>query len=85
MRTTIEIPDALFRRTKAEAALSGKSLKSFVIEALREALERGDDDPDEQVETGWRSVFGKATAAQVKQVDAIVDSEFSSINLESWK
>ena len=85
MKTTIEIPDALFRRTKAEAALSGKSLKAFVIEALREALERGVKDPDEEMETGWRSVFGKAKAAQVKQVDAIVDAEFSSIDLESWE
>ncbi|MBW2704354.1 MAG: hypothetical protein JRF33_26345 [Deltaproteobacteria bacterium] len=85
MNTTIEIPDALFRLIKDKAALSGKSLKAFVIEALREALERGEKDPDELMETGWRSVFGKAKTAQVKQVDAIVDAGFSSIDLESWK
>ena len=34
MRTTIDIPDHLFRRAKAAASLDGKSLKSFVTEAL---------------------------------------------------
>jgi hypothetical protein len=34
MRTTIEIPDDLFRRAKATAALSGSTLKDLVIRAL---------------------------------------------------
>ncbi len=34
MRTTIDIPDPLFRRAKAAASLAGKSLKVFVTEAL---------------------------------------------------
>ena len=35
MRTTIDIPDELFRRVKAEAALRGQSLKTFVLNALQ--------------------------------------------------
>jgi Arc/MetJ family transcription regulator len=38
MRTTIDIPDDLLRRTKALAALRGLKLKDFVAEALRGAL-----------------------------------------------
>ena len=34
MRTTIDIPDHLFRRAKAAASLGGKTLKVFVTEAL---------------------------------------------------
>ena len=34
MRTTIEIPDDLFRRAKATAALRGSSMKDLVIRAL---------------------------------------------------
>ena len=34
MRTTIDIPDELFRRVKAEAALRGQSLKTFFLNAL---------------------------------------------------
>jgi len=38
MRTTLDIPEDLLRRAKAEAALRGRSLKDFVTEAIRAAL-----------------------------------------------
>ena len=40
MRTTIEMPDALFRRTKAVAALRGTSLKSLIVRAVEAELDR---------------------------------------------
>ena len=39
MRTTIEIPDDLYRRAKAEAALRGRKLKELMEEGLRRLLE----------------------------------------------
>jgi hypothetical protein len=39
MKTTIEVPDALYRRAKAEAALRGRKLKDLVEEGLRLVLE----------------------------------------------
>jgi len=41
MRTTLDIPEDLLRRAKAEAALRGMSLKSYVTEAIRAALQEG--------------------------------------------
>jgi hypothetical protein len=38
MRTTIDLPDTLFRRAKAEAALRGCHLKDLIADALRLAL-----------------------------------------------
>jgi hypothetical protein len=38
MKTTIEIPDALFRRVKSKAAERGQTLREFVSEALQERL-----------------------------------------------
>lgn len=38
MRTTVEIPDDLFRRAKSEAALRGRTLKDLVEEGLRLVL-----------------------------------------------
>jgi hypothetical protein len=38
MRTTVDLPDELFRRAKAEAALRGQKLKDLIEEALRLAL-----------------------------------------------
>src|SRR5215213_7461307 len=52
MKTTLEIPDDLFRQTKAVAALRGESLKDFVTEALQAHLER--QAPGASTERGWR-------------------------------
>ena len=34
MRTTVDLPDFLFRRTKAVAALRGSSMKDLIIQAV---------------------------------------------------
>ena len=34
MRTTIDIPDSLFRRTKALAAVRGSSMKDLIVQAV---------------------------------------------------
>jgi hypothetical protein len=39
MKTTIEVPDELYRRAKAEAAMRGHKLKDLVEEGLRLVLE----------------------------------------------
>ena len=38
MRTTIDIPDALFRRTKALAAARGVTLKQLVVKAVEREI-----------------------------------------------
>ena len=47
MRTTIDIPDALFRQTKSLAAARGLTLKQFVINAVERELH-----PERTVRTG---------------------------------
>ena len=39
MKTTFDIPDELYRRAKAEAALRGRKLKDLVEEGLRSVIE----------------------------------------------
>ncbi|HEY0789960.1 MAG TPA: hypothetical protein VGD78_02740 [Chthoniobacterales bacterium] len=38
MRTTVDLPDELFQRVKARAALRGMKLREFIAEALQRAL-----------------------------------------------
>ena len=38
MRTTIDIPDVLYRRLKAQAAAEGRSAKSLSLHAVEHAL-----------------------------------------------
>jgi len=40
MKTTVEVPDDLYRQAKAEAALHGRKLKDLIEEGLRLFLKR---------------------------------------------
>jgi hypothetical protein len=50
MRTTIDLPDDLFRRTKSEAALRGRKFKDLVEEGLRRILDNPDEAASEPAE-----------------------------------
>jgi hypothetical protein len=43
MRTTVELPDDLFRKAKARAALQGRSLKDIVADGLKLVLQTRED------------------------------------------
>jgi hypothetical protein len=44
MRTTVDLPDALFKRVKSEAALRGMRLKEFIAQSLEKSLAGQRDD-----------------------------------------
>lgn len=39
MRTTIDLPDSLFRRVKAAASMKGLTLKKFITRAIEREIE----------------------------------------------
>jgi hypothetical protein len=45
MKTTIDLPEDLLRRAKAEAALRGRKLRELVAEGLRLRLEMKEEAP----------------------------------------
>jgi hypothetical protein len=83
VKTTLEMPDELFRQTKATAALRGESLRDFVAAALRAYLQRLSAEPPEQ--PGWRAVFGQARREQVEEVDRILAEELERVEPDSWR
>jgi hypothetical protein len=40
MRTTVDVPDPVFRKMKATAALRGMSLKEFLLNAVEQEMAR---------------------------------------------
>lgn len=82
MKTTVEVPDSLYRRIKVLAALRGQTVKAFFVDALREKLAISASEPVE--ESGWRAVFGKADDKDMAQLQRIIDKEFSQIDPEGW-
>jgi hypothetical protein len=58
VKTTIDIPDSLFRRAKSRAAERSQTLKEFVSEALQEKLApRGST--ARSAEPEWMQAFGR--------------------------
>ncbi|MBS0320426.1 MAG: hypothetical protein JSR18_07795 [Proteobacteria bacterium] len=82
MKTTLEIPDPIFRRAKARAAERGQTLREFVTEALRAKL-AGDREPQSS-EPAWMAGFGKLRRlkAETARIQAAIDREFDVIEPE---
>jgi hypothetical protein len=83
MKTTLEIPDTVFRKAKAKAAEQGIPLRQFVTEAVEERLKAttvSEDKPLMQMAGGLRHLH-KETA----RIMRIIDEEFETIEPEDWK
>lgn len=83
MKTTLDIPDEVFRQSKAAAAMRGESLKDFVTESLRGRL--AETRSNESAVSGWRRVFGQARLDEVAEVDGIVAEEFETVDPDAWR
>ena len=80
VKTTLEIPDALFRRAKS-AAERGIPLRALVTEALSDKLRpSGGDKP-------WMKSFGKLRdlRSETARINRIIEEEFGRIEPEEWR
>ena len=84
MRTTFELPDQLFRKAKAAAALQGISLKDLFSQAITEKLKRIST-PDK--EKPWMAFYEKGGdyARELDKVENFIAAEFETIRDEDWK
>ena len=83
MKTTIEIPDPLFRKAKSRAAERGQSLKAFVSEALQASLE-ADAGHGPSREPKWMHGFGKLRRLrnETARIQCVIDATFGAIEPE---
>ena len=79
MKTTIEVPDALFRRAKSVAGQRGIPLRALVAEALTDKLKAVDGD-----DKAWMKGFGKLRDLheETAKIDRIIEEEFGRIEPE---
>lgn len=80
MKTTIELPEATFRRAKALAAGRGMTLKRFFTEALEEQLRRCSGN----TEAPWMAGFGALSdlSDENRRVLAVIEQEFETVSPE---
>ncbi len=82
MKTTLEIPDSLFRQAKAEAARQGIPLRELVTEAIADKLSRKrvHDQP-------WLASFGKLKALrnETARINKIIEDAFDRVEAEDLR
>jgi len=82
VKTTLEIPDFLFRRAKSIAAQRGIPLRQFVTEAVQEKLTKAGP-----AEKPWMKHLGKLKHLhrERKEIERRVEETFEQIDPELWK
>jgi hypothetical protein len=93
LKTTVEIPDALFRKAKATAAERGVPLKDLLTDAVREHLRRSAGDSSKSNPPApapaplWMSAFGglRALHQETKRINRVLEQEFERIEKHEWR
>jgi hypothetical protein len=83
VKTTIEIPDELFKKAKDTAALEGESLKELICDALKTRLATAPAPRTDR--SGWRSVFGLAEPKAVARIDQFIDADLERVDPSEWR
>jgi uncharacterized protein (DUF302 family) len=81
VKTTLDIPDFLFRRAKSVAAERGIPLRQFVTEAMQEKLRLT------LQEKPWMKHVGKLKhlRKETKQVEKRIEEAFEQVDREVWE
>ena len=85
MKTTIDLPDATFRKAKAMAAARGITLKRFFTQALEERLRRCTlETRNGGVEPPWMAGFGALSdiADENRHVINLIEEAFERLSPE---
>lgn len=83
MKTTVEIPDPLYRQIKARAALKGQTVRAYLTDALKDKIKS--EAKNRNKKPGWLKLAGGLPDKAVREIQDIIDEEFSKIDPVEWK
>jgi len=80
VKTTLEIPDPIFRRAKSAAAARGIPFREFVTEAVKDKLTAD----NKAAEKPWMTAFGKLRhlRKETNRISRIIEEEFEQVEAE---
>ena len=83
MKTTLEIPDTIFRRAKSVAAERGIPLREFVTEAVKDKLAAN---PKAGAKP-WVKHMGKLKRLrkETARINALIEKDSEKIDPEMWR
>jgi hypothetical protein len=82
MKTTLEIPDTIFRRAKSKAAEQGIPLRQFVTEAVEDRLKAA----PAAGQKPWMKHLGKLKNLhkETARINKVIEEEFEEVDPEMW-
>ena len=82
MKTTLEIPDNIFRRAKSKAAEQGMALRQFVTEAVEDKLKT----TPSQGKQPWMKHMGKLKdlKKETARISKLIEQTFEEVDPEMW-
>jgi hypothetical protein len=82
MKTTLEIPDVIFRRAKSKAAQRGIPLRQFVTEAVADRLST----PGSRGRKPWMKHLGKLKGLrkETERIHKLIKQTFEEVDPEMW-
>ena len=83
MKTTLEIPDIVFRRAKSVAAARGIPLREFVTEAVKDKLAS----ESKTSEKPWVKHMGKLRhlRKETARITRLIEEDSEKIDSEMWR
>jgi hypothetical protein len=80
LKTTLEIPDTIFRRAKSAAAERGIPFREYVTEAVKDKLVAN----TKTAEKPWMKAFGRLRHLRkdTANINRIIEEEFEQIEAE---
>ena len=82
VKTTVEIPDDLFKRAKVLAAQQGLSMKQLITESLHQRVAR--QSQETASEPAWKKAFGamRAYKKENRRIEKLIEHEFEQLEPE---
>jgi hypothetical protein len=82
VKTTLEIPDTIFRRAKSRAAERGIPLRQFVTEAVKDKLKTAPGAGQQP----WMKHMGKLKdlRKETARINKVIEEAFEEVDPEMW-
>jgi hypothetical protein len=82
VKTTVEIPDELFKQAKVLAALEGVSMKQLITESLQQRVMS--QSQEAKAEPSWRRAFGamRSYRKENRHIERLIEQEFEQVEPE---
>jgi enoyl-CoA hydratase/carnithine racemase len=84
MKTTVELPEKLYKNAKALAKRKKKTLRELLIDALKKIVAEADE---VTMQPEWMHCVGKFSGSknETEAIQEIINADLGQVNESEWK